>query len=117
MAVLYPNIHATLMRQTGYDQNGRATWNGATSIKVAIVTLRSSIERSSVRADSSASRGRAEEIRADGVVLVPETVTIDTQDRLSMLGKTYEVMSVFPRHGLDGFLGHNQVELRILSGN
>lgn len=117
MAILRPNIVATLRRQTGFTAQGRPIWGGETTIRVAIVTLRNSIERSSVRADSSASRGRAEETRADGVVLVPPEIAVKVSDRLHLLGATYEITSVFPRHGLEGALGHTQVELKILAGD
>lgn len=115
MAILYPNINATLRRKTGYDANGRPVWGAASNIKLAIVTLRHVTERSSVRADSSASRGRAEESRADGIILVPPEIALSTEDRISMLGRSYEITMAFPRHGLDGSLGHTQVELRILT--
>lgn len=117
MAILMPNIVATLRRQTGFTAQGRPTWGGETSLKVAIVSLRTLSERSSVRADSSASRGRAEETRADGVVLVPPEIAVHVSDRLHMLGLTYEITSVFPRHGLGGTLGHTQIELKILAGD
>jgi hypothetical protein len=115
MAILFPNVPAMLARQSGYDLQGKTTWSPSVRIKVAIVRLRNNTVRSSVRADSSASRGRSEETQADGIILVPPDLTIGLQDRLTLLGATYEINSVFPRHGLDGTLGHNQVELRILA--
>ena len=116
MAILFPNVPATLRQQQGYDLQGKPAWGRGVAIKVAIVTLKNKVERSSVRADSSASRGRIEETRADGIVLVPAGIEIGLQDRLSLLGATYEVASVFPRVELNGQLGHSQVELRILIG-
>jgi hypothetical protein len=115
MAILFPNVPATLHRQRGYDLQGKAVWAVSGRIKVAIVRLRNKLERSSVRADSSASRGRSDETRADGVILVPPEVEIGLQDRLTIMGAFYEITSVFPRFGLGGELGHNQVELRILA--
>jgi hypothetical protein len=117
MAILRPNIPATLRRLTGFSPQGRSVWSEETKLKVAIVTLKSKIERSSVRADSSASRGRAEEARADGVVLVPPDIAVVAGNRLGLLGAQYEVVTAFPRHGLDGSLGHTQVELAILAGS
>lgn len=116
MATLFPRIPAILHRRSGYDLQGRPTWLPSNPTRVAIITLRGKAERSSVRADSSASRGRAEEAVADGVVLTLPGVVINTGDKLGLLGANYEVISVFPRHDLDGLLGHNQVDLRLLSG-
>jgi hypothetical protein len=116
MAILFPNVPATLRQQQGYDLQSKPAWGRGLAIKVAIVTLKNKVERSSVRADSSASRGRVDEARADGIVLVPAGIEVGLQDRLVLLGVTYEVASVFPRIGLDGQLGHSQIELRILVG-
>ena len=116
MAILFANIPATLHRKIGFDLKGKPIWSAAAQIKVAIVTLRGKIEKTSVRADSSASRGRAEESRVDGTVLVPPGVVIKFEDRLTVMNVPYEVASVFPRIGLNGVLGHNQVDLRVLAG-
>lgn len=116
MAILFPNLTVELRRKTGQTLQGRPTWGDASTFKVAIVTLRDKAERSSVRADSSASRGRVEEPRADAVVLVPPKQTIGNGDRLRLLGANYEVSGVFPRLDLKGVLAHYQVDLRVLSG-
>jgi hypothetical protein len=115
MAILFPNIDATLQRQTGFDLQGGAAWSAPSNIRVGIVTLRRTLEKSSVRADSSASRGRVEESRADGIVLVPANVEIGINDKLRLMGAYYRVAGMFPRHDLKGVLAHNQVELEYLS--
>ena len=113
MAILFPNTPATHQRQTGYDMYGQPQWSAPVAIRIGVVRLSAGMQKTSVRADSSASRGRAEEDVADGVVLITPDVQIGNGDRLVIEGTSYEVISVFPRRDIPGVLRHFEVNLRL----
>lgn len=68
--------------------------------------------KSSVRADSSASRGRAEEEAGLMRLLLPADAPIKTGDIVHFDGEWVEATRVFYRHDVLGKIDHIQVDLR-----
>lgn len=116
MAILFPNSSAVHRHQAGFDLYGQPYWSSPKIISVGVVTLSRGTQKTSVRADSSASRGRADEDVADGVVMVEPNVVIGLSDFLTVEGVEYEVISVFPRRDVMGHHRHTEVALRLLTG-
>jgi hypothetical protein len=70
------------------------------------------VKKTSVRADSSASRGRAEEEIGLARLLFSKTVVIREGDVVEILGQVIEVSRIFPRLDILGQLDHVQVDFR-----
>lgn len=81
--------------------------------KCAIVKLTVGGEKTSVRADSSASRGAAREIVADARLLMMPNSKVEIGDRVVLLGQSLRVLDIFPRHNITGRLEHLQVDLDV----
>ena len=115
MGKLFPQILATLQQPADFDLYGQASYQPKISVKVGVVRLRGSSVKSSVRADSSASRGRVDEAREDAVLLF-EPHVLPMEGALVTIfaepGFTLRVIGVEPRFTLSGKLAHYQVTLQ-----
>lgn len=95
------------------DIRGERTYILARSVTpCAVVSLDLLIDKTSVRADSSGSRGRAEEEQGDALLLFPAYVSIDENDIVEVDGAVLEVISVFPRRSVLGVLDHFEIKAR-----
>lgn len=108
-----PNQVASLEQVIGRDVHSRETFGAAREISVAVVRLITSAQKTTVRADSSASRGSAEETVVQGIMLVDKAVAMNRGDRLTFNGIQYRIFSIHPRYTVAGALDHFQIELEI----
>ncbi|ELD1608235.1 hypothetical protein HVX40_24290 (plasmid) [Escherichia coli] len=92
---------------------GEAQLQFVRKTKVGVVKFEISSEKSSVRADSSASRGKSMLELFDTVVVVPLEAEILLDDVLIMEGQKLKVTSVHRRWGLRGRPGHLEVGANI----
>ncbi|GAA0353338.1 hypothetical protein L9H26_18750 [Morganella psychrotolerans] len=76
---------------------------------VGFVRFIESYDKSSVRADSSASRGKADIDLFDAVIIFPKTANLKIDDVLLIEGVKLEVKRVHNRFGLRGKPGHYEV--------
>ena len=74
-----------------------------------------SSEKSSVRADSSASRGNAMELVANLKILFLPTVKIDIDDTLELNNCQFRVLGLVPRSDVNGRPDHIEVLANIWS--
>lgn len=111
--MINPTVPCIVVKTEGTDVYGRAITDKRVRAKCNIVQLLSSNEKSSVRADSSASRGRAHEFVNFSKLLFPKHVEINMNDIVEILGMKLQVKSVFPRHDVHGKLDHYEVELTV----
>ncbi len=81
--------------------------------RCAIVAIIESDEKTSVRSDSSATRGNAREILYDAVILFGPRTKAKMHDIVQVNGYKMEVMTVQPRYDIDGKLDHYQFDLKI----
>lgn len=109
-----PNNTCVLRKATAtLDVRGERTYlPPKRGVPCAVVSLDLLIDKTSVRADSSGSRGRAEEQQGDALLLFPTYVTIANLDIVEVDGVTLEVISVFPRRNVLGQLDHFEVKGR-----
>lgn len=117
MSTLRPRTPCVISKKTGgFDMYGRETHRiRRTKTKCSIVNLYNETEKTSVRADSSASRGRADEQVADVRVLLRPKEKISTGDliEITLQGGDPIVMQVnriFRRPDIDGAIHHIDVE-------
>ena len=109
-----PNVACTIVSMDQpTDLYGQPVEGDHTSTKCGIVRLEVGVLKTSVRADSSASRGQAiEKVAQSRLLFLPET-KIRPNDRVIVDGFTLEVESVYPRHTIQGELDHWQVDLKL----
>lgn len=67
------------------------------------------VERSSVRADTSASRGNARELQVLAKFLLPPTTGARIDDLLEWQGDTLRISGKMPRYNLQGALDHYEI--------
>lgn len=111
-----PNLTCDVAVMTGQDLYGKRTYGDWVAKRFAIIKLEQSTDKTSVRTDSSASRGSAKEILADARFLFPKDVVLKEGDRIRFGNFTLTVKSVWPRHRVTGELDHWQVDCDIWAG-
>ena len=109
-----PNTYATLFAYSGNsDAYGKKIYQPGRKIPCSVLRLEQGTEKSSVRADSSGSRGYAREQMTEARLLVPYSVKIKEGDKLEILGFKLTVQSVWPRLTVRGVPDHWQVDCEI----
>lgn len=109
-----PNLTAILTPYTGVsDVYGKKQYLNPRKIRCSIIRLEQGTEKSSVRADSSGSRGYAREQMTEARLLVPYSEKIKEGDKLEVLGFKLTVQSVWPRITVRGVPDHWQVDCEI----
>lgn len=110
-----PNQMGELYRFTGRDIYARATYSDSIQCPFAVIRLPHLAQKTDKRADSSASRGSADEIiLKHGRILVPKFVTLLIDDVFAYRGQRYLVAGVEPRVSVAGELDHFEVNLEAL---
>ncbi len=110
-----PNVPCKFVRRLGTSIYGKPQFGSASPGMCGIVRLEQMSEQTSVRADSSASRGSAMEDKIMSRILVPADTHLKTGDQVQLAGFTLVVQSVWPRYGVDGHMDHWQLDLLILA--
>lgn len=110
--MLTPNLDCWISRQfpDSHDLYGQPVLGSRVRERCAVVRLRDEAKHSTVRADSSASRGHAEEFVTSNKILLLAGTIARLDDKLEVLGIQMRVTSVFPRHDVSGRLDHYEVQ-------
>lgn len=111
-----PNLTCTIAKKTGYDSWGKPTYSAPVPATCSIIKLTEARDKTSVRTDSSASRGNAEEIKSDARLLFPASTSVNKEDVVEVLTFKLSVTSVFPRVDVPGNLDHWQVDAELQTG-
>jgi hypothetical protein len=112
--MLRPNLHCTITKAgETYDGYGRPVLGKTVRSLCSVVKLMNSAEKTSVRADSSASRGSAAEITADARLLFSPLTNITVGDKVIVAGFELRVMNVAPRFDVHSRLDHYQVDANV----
>jgi len=77
--------------------------------RCAVIELNIRNEKSSVRADTSASRGNAREFQADAKFLLTKTTKAEIDDVIEFADEVFRIAQKFPRHDLQGRLDHYEI--------
>jgi hypothetical protein len=104
-----PNLDCWIRKVTGYNADGEEILAPKVLERCAIVRYRKELFHTTVRADSSATRGYADENRADIIVLLQPDTQGKIGDQLELQGMKVRIVSSFPRHNHAGVLEHNEV--------
>lgn len=105
-----PNHMITIHRRSGKtDAYGQPLGTIRVTERCAIVKLEVSNVNTTVRADSSASRGHGKEIVADALVLLEKTTVAQIDDMVEIDGGKFRVIAKHPRYSVTGALDHYEV--------
>ena len=102
----YPNTTAKLSRQTGLNVHSEPTFSDPVTVECGIVNLNAQAKQTSVRADSSASRGAAEETVIVAKILFLPKAYPAIGDKVELHGMTLRCNAVQPRVAVSGILDH-----------
>jgi hypothetical protein len=106
-----PNGTCYIRRKlNSFTKYGEPAYGNKTSIPFAQVRFDAMTEDSTVRADSSATRGNIKEFHASGRLLVPASVAPSWGDLFIVHGKVFQAKQVEPRYSVLGVLDHYQVD-------
>jgi len=110
-----PNSMGILRSIESRDVHGRENWGVERSCAFAPVNLNVRTQKTTVRADSSASRGSADEKVSDRAkILVGKATSIKISDKFYFDGISYEVVSVHYRRSVTGRVDHIECGLALL---
>lgn len=109
-SLLY-RVRCQIARATGrFDDSGNELYGADRPAVCAVVKLNSRSEKSTVRADSSGSRGAAQEVLADVVLLFKPNAAPQLDDRITVGDMRVTVTARMPRYLVTGGIDHYQVE-------
>ncbi|WP_062120529.1 hypothetical protein [Aureimonas sp. AU40] len=108
-----PNRNGSLARSTGYDFHAQPSFGRDEDVRYASIHINQILSSTTVRADSSASRGAADEIVAKATVLFPAKVEPNVNDRFRDrdFPQLFRVTKVEPRYNVAGQIDHWQCDL------
>lgn len=110
-----PNLIGSLRNRIGRDVHGMASYGPAVICPFAIVNLERRSQKTSVRADSSGSRGTADELASTNLkILVPSYVNISIDDEFTFEGERYQVATKHKRRSVTGQIDHIECDLEVL---
>jgi hypothetical protein len=107
-----PNRFCEIYRKKqSYNIYGEDEYNDKEIIPFALIKLNLKTTATTVRTDSSASRGLAEEYRATSKILTPTSVNPNFGDKIIINCYTFEVSGVEPRYHVLGHQDHWELVL------
>lgn len=93
------------------DLYGQFTYGAKEAIRIALVRFDTKTEDSTVRADSSATRGNIKEYHASGRILVDRRHVPLNGDMVIVDKKVFNIKEVEPRYNVQGQLDHYECDL------
>lgn len=109
--MIKPNVSCQIESVTSRDLYGAEKLSKPRQSFCNVVRLVNLSVKTSVRADSSASRGSSEEIQSTSRLLFLPIEKIDIGDKVEIAGFTLKVDSIQPRFTVAGAHDHNEVDL------
>lgn len=111
-----PNLVGSLRSRISRDVHGMANYGPSRVCPFAMVNLELRSQKTSVRADSSGSRGSADEIASTNLkILVPPYITIDLDDEFTFEGQRYQIRTKHKRRSvISGVIDHIECDLEVL---
>jgi hypothetical protein len=107
-----PNTHCHLYRRSATtDRRGEYTFAEPVPTPCSIVDIGLKVDKTSVRADSSGSRGKADEEQGDARLLFPTYITIREGDIVEVDDEGLVIVGIYRRRNVLGQLDHLDVAL------
>lgn len=111
--MLRPNQWFIVQKAAGNDVYGQGKPGIKSRELGSIVSLPTVDVKSSVRTDSSASRGNAHEFQNNGVVLLTAKTKAVLHDILIIRGLTLKIVMMHPRYDAAGRFDHFECQLQM----
>lgn len=108
MALFNPNQRCVIVKMGKMDIYGQRHIDKRISEKCAILQSKKSTTKSSVRADSSASRGNAQEITADYSFVLERTTVAEINDLIEFNSLRLKIVGLHPRFSIRGEHDHTE---------
>lgn len=108
MPLFKPNQDCLLRRRVERNVYAEEVLGPPIKTRCTIVSLDVRIESSSLRADTSATKGNAREMIAEGKVLLPPDALARVNDQLEVDGFKLRIVGLLPRRDIAGNLDHLQ---------
>lgn len=106
-----PNTYGMLSRKLGTNVFAEQTFGAAVKTPCAVVHLQAIDVKSPIRADSSASRGNADEMTEMAKILFPRNIVLHIGDKFTIQGLSLEISKIEPRLDVLGNLDHYEVDM------
>ena len=103
-----PNNTCVIIKNTGYNMYGESQRKERITEPCALLNAETAIKKSSVRADSSASRGNAQEMIADYWLILLPTTCAEEDDLVEINGVQAKIFKLVPRFSLYGEHDHTE---------
>jgi hypothetical protein len=94
-----------------HDIYGRTSYSAGKTVQCAVVSYDLVIKKTSVRADSSGSRGRAQELSGIVRFLFGVSAEMKVGDIVEKDGFVMKVIELHPRYSVAGRLDHHEVDM------
>lgn len=104
-----PNTYGMLSRKLGTNVYAEQLFSAPVKTPCAVVHLQAINVKSPIRADSSASRGNADEMTEMATILFPRSIKLNIGDKFSIQGLSLEISKIEPRLSVLGSLDHYEV--------
>lgn len=98
-------------KQYRYDVYGQAKYSDPVVVKFALVRFDLRIADTTVRADSSATRGNVQEFQASGRILIEKKTKPEHGDLVIFDERIFRIREVEPRYNVMGKLDHYECDL------
>lgn len=109
-----PNQIGLLYKIDGYDVYAQEIMTAPVMTRFAVVDLNVGAIKTPVRADSSATRGSADEMVVErGKVLIEKKASFEIEDVFEFRGQQYKIASKHERFDVCGNLDHFEVGLEL----
>jgi hypothetical protein len=108
--MLNKNATCQILQVEEHDMYGQAVLGLPVTEQCAIVRLRKQMKHTTVRADSSQSRGHGDEFTSQNRVLLDENTVCSLGDKLVVNGIELKVTDMHPRFDVTGEIDHYEVE-------
>jgi hypothetical protein len=108
--VFIPNLPCLLRKPGKPDVYGYSAAGAATPERCAVVKIKPESIRTTLRADSGATRGHADEFIISNLVLLAKTTNAALDDQLEVIGYKIRIKMLHPRFNILGELDHYEVE-------
>lgn len=108
-----PNLDCEISKIESRNVYGEEVMSAPVKTRCAIIKMNITNVQTTVRADSSASRGAARETIGMAVLLFPVGTDVNLDYQIAVSGYKLRVTGMFPRHDLRGKLDHYEVTAAI----
>ncbi len=110
-----PNQIGYLQSIVSRDVHGRVFYSEPRVCPFGVVSMKIASKKTTVRADSSASRGSADEFSAERArILIPARITVIFGDRFLFRGLIFKIETIHNRFSIDSQLDHFECDMESL---